>query len=100
MPTRNIHLTEVQDRFVAEQVNTGRYQDISEVMRASLRLLEQQTCEEHEKLSLLRSLATEAFDQLDQGQGIEFTNPRQLASFIGQIGQRAAESVTRPSGGA
>ncbi len=99
MPTRSIHLTDHQDKFVVEQVSTGRYQDASEVMRASLRLLEQQTREDHEKLSLLRSLAEEAFDQFDQGQGIEFTNQGQLASFIGQIGRCAAQSATPHSSG-
>ena len=41
MPTRSIDLTDHLDKFVAEQVSAGRYQDISDVMRASLRLLEQ-----------------------------------------------------------
>jgi antitoxin ParD1/3/4 len=99
MPTRSIDLTDHLDQFVAEQVRAGRYQDSSDVMRASLRLHEQQAREEQEKLVLLRSLATEAFNQLDQGQGIEFSEPWQLASFIGQIGQRAAKvSVGHSSG--
>ncbi len=97
MPTRSIDLTDHLDKFAAEQVSAGRYQDISDVMRASLRLLEQQAREEQEKLSLLRSLADEAFGQLDQGQGIEFTNQGQLASYIGQIGHRAAQVAARHS---
>ena len=39
-------------------------------MRAGLRLLENQAREEDEKLALLRSMASEAFRELDQGQGI------------------------------
>ncbi len=99
MPTRSIDLTEHLDKFVADQVSAGRYQDISDIMRASLRLLEQQACEEQEKLSLLRSLADDAFGQLDQGQGIEFTNQGQLARAIGQIGHRAAQASVRLSSG-
>ena len=99
MPTRSIDLTDHLDKFVAEQVSAGRYQDISDVMRASLRLLEQQAREEQEKLALLRSLADEAFGQLDQGQGIEFTDQRQLAGFIGQVGRRAAQTSSRHSSG-
>jgi hypothetical protein len=67
-------------------------------MGAGLRLLEQQTREEREKLAMLRSLASEAFDQLDQGQGIEINGQRQLATFIAQIGRRAAGSVKRRMG--
>ena len=54
-----------------------------------------QTREEQQKLALLRSLASEAFDQLDQGGGIEINGQRQLANFIGKIGGRAAKSVKR-----
>ncbi len=90
MPTRNINLTDHFDQFVEDQVGAGSYRNASEVMRAGLRLLEQQTQEEHEKLALLRSLAMQAFEQIDQGQGIEISSDRQLAGFIKRIGRRAA----------
>lgn len=89
MPARNIKLTERYDEFVAEQVTSGRYRSASEVMRAGLRLLEQQTREEQERLSLLRKLASEGFDQLDQGQGVELHGPRQIEDFIARVGERA-----------
>ncbi len=95
MPTRNINLTEHYDRFVNEQITAGTYSNASEVMRAGLRLLEQQAREDHEKLALLRSLAAEAFEQLDQGQGIEIRGERQLAGLIGRIGRRAGKSPKR-----
>lgn len=95
MPTRNINLTDHYDRFVAEQVRKGRFRNASEVMRASLRLLEQQTREDREKLALLKSLAGEAFQQIDQGQGIEIAGEKQLTSFISRIGRRAAASAKR-----
>jgi len=40
MPTRNVNLTEELDRFVAEKVASGRYENASEVVRAALRSLE------------------------------------------------------------
>jgi len=98
MPTRNINLTEHYDRFVEDQINSGRFGNVSEVMRAGLHLLEQQTSEEQAKLALLRSLAAEGFDQLDQGQGIALENSRQLASYIGKLGRRAAKPVKRRNG--
>ena len=39
MPTRNISLTDRLDRCVENNVSTGRYQNASEVVRDSLRLL-------------------------------------------------------------
>ena len=95
MPTRNINLTERFDQFVAAEIEAGRYRNASEVMRAGLRLLEQQKHEDREKLKLLRSLASEAFDQLDQGQGIEIRGERQLANLVRRIGCRAASSTKR-----
>ncbi|WP_373652942.1 MULTISPECIES: type II toxin-antitoxin system ParD family antitoxin [unclassified Schlesneria] len=57
MPTRNINLTGHFDRFVEEQVGAGRYKNASEVLRAGLRLLEQQRQIEGQKLEALRKLA-------------------------------------------
>jgi antitoxin ParD1/3/4 len=89
MATRNINLTDHLHQFVDEEVQTGRYRNASEVLRAGLRLLEQQRREEQEKLALLRSLATAAFDQLDQGQGIELRSERQLTNLVHHISRRA-----------
>jgi antitoxin ParD1/3/4 len=93
MPTRNVNLTDRYDEFVAEQVQAGRFRNASEVVRAGLHLLERQSREEQAKLALLRSLAAEAFDELDQGAGIEVHGERQLATYIAGLGKRAARSV-------
>ena len=93
MPTHNIDLTDRFDQFVAEQVSVGRFRNASEVLRAGLRSLEQQTQEEQQKLDLLRALASEGFDQLNQGQGIVLESPRKLESFIEKIGQRVARQT-------
>lgn len=42
MPTRNVNLTEELDRFVLGKVETGRYENASEVVRAALRALERE----------------------------------------------------------
>ena len=67
MPTRNINLTGHYDQFVNELVTVGQFKNASEVMRAGLHLLEQQTREEQGKLALLCSLAAEGFSELYQG---------------------------------
>ena len=54
MPTRNVNLTDHFDRFVAGQIDSGRYKNASEVMRAGLRLLECQHEQESEKLVALQ----------------------------------------------
>lgn len=61
MPTRNVNLTEELDRFVAEKVETGRYGNASDVVRAALRSLEREEREYEIKLKALR----EAIDEGD-----------------------------------
>jgi antitoxin ParD1/3/4 len=87
MPTRNVNLTDHMDRFVADEIGAGRYHNASEVMRAGLRLLEQQTDEGRQKLAALRRLAAEGFSQLDQGHGIEIEGERDLKAFVARIGR-------------
>jgi antitoxin ParD1/3/4 len=54
MPTRNVNLTEELDRFVAAKVESGRYANASEVLRAALRALEREEKEFEEKMAVLR----------------------------------------------
>lgn len=93
MPTRNINLTERYDQFVEEQVEAGRYKNASEFLRAVLRLLEEQTQTEEQKLTVLRKLAAEGFRELDQGQGLTLTSESTVRNTIAKIGRRAAETA-------
>jgi antitoxin ParD1/3/4 len=99
MPTRRIDLTDHFDRFVEKEVDSGRYKNASEVMRAGLRLLERESQAEHEKLSALRRLAAEGFDDLDRGDATEIEGNDELAAFIARIGTRAARRVERRARG-
>ena len=100
MPTRNVNLTDHYEDFVNQLVTSGRFSDASEVLRAGLRLLEERTQEESEKLAALRSLAAEGFRELDQGQGIVLDGKRQLAEFISNLGRQAAEDSPQRATGA
>ena len=95
MPTRNVNLTEHLDHFVQKGIKTGQYRNASEVIRAGLRLLEQQAREDREKLALLRSLASEAFHELDQGKGITIGDDGELEKFMSRIGRQVVASGKR-----
>jgi len=58
------------ENFVGARVKAGRYSSASDVVRAGLRLLEQ----EETKLDLLRETLLTGERQLDQGQGIDGEN--------------------------
>lgn len=59
MPTRNVNLTEELDRFVASKVASGRYENASEVVRASLRALEREEREYEARLQALHAALAE-----------------------------------------
>lgn len=61
MPTRNVNLTDELDHFVRAKVDSGRYENASEVVRAALRTLERDEQEYEAKLAVLRG----AIDQGD-----------------------------------
>jgi antitoxin ParD1/3/4 len=99
MPTRNINLTEHYDRFIEKQIASGQFKNASEVTRAGLRLLEQHSREQQEKLAALCALAAKGFDELDQGRGIVLEGRDKLTKFIAQVGHRAAARVARSEDG-
>ena len=59
MPTRNVNLTDELDRFVLEKIESGRYEDASEVVRDALRTLEREEQRHEAKLTALRSAIDE-----------------------------------------
>ncbi len=85
MPTRNINLTEHLDRFVAGEVNAGRYGNASEVVREGLRLMERRHQEERAKLKWLRGAVRAGVNELDRGEGIEFESAEDLSRAISRL---------------
>jgi antitoxin ParD1/3/4 len=59
MPTRNVNLTNELDRFVLAKVESGRYENASEVVRAALRTLEREEQRYAAKLEALRTAIDE-----------------------------------------
>ena len=94
VPTRNINLTDHYHEFVDIQVRSGRYKNASEVMRAGLRLLESETAEQVEKLTVLKRLANEGFDDLDQGRGTQLENQKSVSAFVSEIGKQARKRAS------
>lgn len=57
MTTRNINLTGTLDEFVTDLIDSGAYQNASEVMRAGLRLLKAQQEQQTARVAALREAA-------------------------------------------
>jgi antitoxin ParD1/3/4 len=59
VPTRNVNLTDELDRFVLDKIESGRYENASEVVRAALRTLEREEQQYDAKLASLRAAIDE-----------------------------------------
>lgn len=94
MPTRNINLTDHLDRFVDQRVESGVYQNASEVVREGLRLLEQRDQENALRLECLRAAARIGFADIEEGRYRD-VSPDDLESYVAEIGRRASASVRR-----
>ena len=76
MPTRNVNLTDELDRFVLAKVESGRYENASEVVRAALRTLEREEQRYEVKLAALRT-AIDKGDASGVARGNSFGRVRQ-----------------------
>lgn len=67
MPTRNVVLTDHQHDLITSLVNSGRYQNTSEVLREGLRLVEQRDQEQALELEALRRAVDAGLKDFDEG---------------------------------
>ena len=90
MATRNVVLTERQERLIEALVQSGRYQNASEVLREGLRLIERREAEDAARLSALRQAAALGVADLEHGSFKEFADPETLKAHLRQV----ADSIT------
>ena len=67
--TTSITLTQHFEKFIADQVATGRFSSTSEIIREALRLMETR----EEKLAALRAAVDAGIAELDQGEGLNYS---------------------------
>lgn len=89
--TRNVVLSQHQHQLVESLVESGRYQNASEVLREGLRVLERQESEDAAKLSALRDAAERGWLDVATRRYDDIADEN-LNDFIGQLGDRAARA--------
>lgn len=85
MPTRNVVLTERQEKLIGALVRSGRYQNASEVLRDGLRLIERREAEDAARLAALREAAAVGVGALERGAYREFSDAEALAAHLREI---------------
>jgi len=91
MATRNVVLSQHQHELVESLVNSGRYQNASEVLRQGLRLLEREQAAEEAKVSALRQAAEQGWSDLASGR-FDDVDDDSLDDFVEHLGVRAAKT--------
>ena len=98
MPTRNVVLTEQQAELVEKLVQSGRYQNASEVLRDCLRFLQRRESEETAKLEALRGALDEAEAAVATGDLYDYT-PTLFDDEEESISTRDPQVLANLSGG-
>src|SRR5271168_1845696 len=94
MPTRNVVLTERHETLIEALVQSGRYQNASEVLREGLRLVESREVDEAAKLGALRAAAVTGVAAFDRGDFKEFATASALTVHLNDLGDRAPSGPT------
>jgi antitoxin ParD1/3/4 len=92
IPTQNVNLSDQQADFIRQSVGNGRFRNVSEVVRAGLRLLEQQKQIDRLKLRTLRRISKQAFDEIDRG---DFELADDLDGFMARFGRKGRSTIAR-----
>ena len=82
MPTRNVVLTDHQASLVQQLVDSGRYQNASEVLREGLRLVEQREAEDAYRLEALRSDTQIGLADIEAGRFKKFDTREALRAHL------------------
>lgn len=92
VPTRNVVLTDNQEQLIQSLVDSGRYQNASEVIRDGLRLIERREAEDAAKLDALRAAAEIGFADLERGAYKEFVDKRALEAYLNEVSEDLVET--------
>ena len=88
MPTRNVVLMKRQQELIETLVESGRYQNASEVLREGLRLVEQREAEDAGKLKALRAAARLGIGSLERGEFKEFRTIEDLQTYLTDLSEK------------
>lgn len=85
MPTRNVVLTQHQAELIEKLVDSGRYQNASEVLRDGLRLIESRDAEERARIKAFREAVQVGITDLEAGRYRSFDEPGALRRHLSSV---------------
>ena len=94
MPTRNITLTDQDERLIDGLVAVGRYRNASEVVREGLRLVDCRETQDAEKLQALRAAAQQGIDSIERGDYKDFDTVDDLVAYLDNLADKVIGTGT------
>lgn len=94
MPT-SVALTPHFESLTQQLVASGRYNNVSEVVRDGLRLLESRVQEDKAKLTALRDAARQGFAAIERGEYLALQSDQDIEAFVQQAGLKAKATSAR-----
>jgi antitoxin ParD1/3/4 len=94
MPT-SVALTPHFESLTQQLVASGRYNNVSEVVRDGLRLLESRVQEDKAKLAALRDAAKLGFAAIERGEYLALQSDQDIEGFVQQAGLKAKATIAR-----
>ena len=95
MPTRNVVLTDHQAELIERLVESGRYQNASEVLREGIRLIEQRAEEDQARLKRLRAAILVGDADIEAGRMTPRMSGAALRKHLRSLTRAAAKPVGR-----
>ncbi len=89
MPTRNVVITDRQAKLIDELVESGEYQNASEVLREGIRLVEERRAAQAAKLEALRAAAQVGIEDFENGNFKVFDTTKDLSAHLNKLSARA-----------
>lgn len=93
IPTPNVDITEHQARLVEQVVASGRYQNVSEVLREGLRLVELREAENADKLKILRDAIPLGKNKMEAGQFKTFKSANELNKHLNALADKTLGNI-------
>jgi len=85
MPTRNVVLTAHHEQLIGSLVESGRYQNASEVLREGLRLVGQREAEDAARIEALRLAVDIGSADIDAGRCQALGSRAEIADYLADI---------------
>ncbi len=92
MPTRNVVITQHQSEMIESLVESGQYQNASEVLREGLRLIEQRNAERDARVAAFNAAVDLGFADIAAGRytDVEYDD---VADFVAGLARRGVAEI-------